>query len=120
MLWTDGKKIDAAFGRLRERRIAVGDTSAAESPEAEAKRIEQELATASASGDISTILRIIATTSSLTPTDYIKKTCGSLLFLYYTYMEKLKQRPVDMNDMIDGLSYLDARGYIMKRTTEQK
>ena len=119
MLWSDDKKIDTAFGRLRERREAVGEISTAETPEQEARRIEQEIAAATAAGDISTILRIIASTSSLTPADYIKKTCGSLLFLYYTYVENLHQRPVDMMDMIDGLSYLDARGYIMKRTTAE-
>lgn len=81
--------------------------------------MEQELAAASASGDVSTILRIIASTSSLTASDYIKKTCGGLLFLYYTYVDKLHQRPVDMIDMIDGLLYLDAKGYIMKRATNK-
>ena len=93
--------------------------STAETPEQEAKRIEQELAAASASGDISTILRIISSTSGLTAADYIKKTCGGLLFLYYTYVDKLHQRPVDMIDMIDGLLYLDAKGYINKKATEK-
>jgi len=120
VLRVNGKKIDAAFRRLRERRTAVGNLSTAEeSPEAEARRVEQELAAASASGDVSTILRIIASTSSLTASDYIKKTCGGLLFLYYTYVDKLHQRPVDMIDMIDGLLYLDAKGYIMKRATNK-
>lgn len=119
MLRVNGKKIDAAFRRLRERRTAVGETSTAESPEQEAKRIEQELVDASARGDISTIIRIITSTSGLTAADYIEKTCGGLLFLYYTYVDKLHQRPVDMMDMIDGLLYLDAKGYINKKALQK-
>lgn len=120
MLRVNGKKINTAFRRLRERRAAVGLESTAESPEAEAKRVEQELAAATAAGDISTILRIIANTSSLTNDDYIKKTCGGLLFLYYTYIDRFHQRPVDIIDMIDGTLFLDAKGYILKRATENK
>ena len=119
MLRINGKKINAAFRRLRERRAAVGLISTAESPEAEAKRIEQELAAATAAGDISTILRIIANTSSLTNDDYIKKTCGSLLFLYYTYIDRFHQRPVDIIDMIDGTLFLDAKGYILRKATTE-
>ena len=120
MLRVNGKKINTAFGRLRERRAAVGEeSSTAETPEQELERIKQELAIAQAAGDISTIMRIIASTSSLTAGDYIKKTCGGILFLYYTYVDKLRQRPVDMDDMVDGLLYLDAKGYIIKKATDK-
>ena len=119
MLRVDGKKINAAFRRLRERRTAVGITSTAETPEEEAKRIEQELAAASATGDISTILHIIAQSSSMTTEDFIKRTCGGLLFMYYAYVEKLHTRPVDIDDMIDGLLYLDAKGYATKQSLKQ-
>lgn len=74
---------------------------------------------AQASGDISTIISIIASTSSLTVGDYIKKTCGGILFLYYTYIDRLHSRPVDMNDLVDGLLYLDAKGYILKKATDK-
>ena len=120
MLRVNGKKIDSAFGRLRERRAAVGNEATAETPEQEADRIRKELAAAQAAGDISTILRIVASSSSLTVTDYIQKTCGSLLFLYYSYVDKFHQRPVDIEDMMDGLLYLDAKGYIIKKDRGDK
>ena len=119
MLRHNGKKIDTAFGRLRERRAAVGEISTAETPEQELTRIQQEIAAAQATGDIATIISIIASTSSLTVGDYIKKTCGGILFLYYTYIDKLHSRPVDMNDLVDGLLYLDAKGYILKKATDK-
>lgn len=116
MLWVNDKKIDTAFRRLRDRRAAVGrDTTAEETPEQEAQRIKQEIAMAQERGDISTILSLVASTSSMTTTDFIKKTCGGLLFMYYTFVENLHVRPVDLIDMVDGMLYLDARGYINKQ-----
>lgn len=56
----------------------------------------------------------------MTTEDFIKKTCGGLLFMYYAYIEKLHVRPVDIDDMVDGLLYLDARGYITKKAMGDK
>jgi len=120
VLWTDGKKIDTAFRRLRERRQAVGLEEATETPEQEQLRIQKDIATAQAAGDIATVLRIITKASRMTSGDFIKKTCGGLLFLYYAYIDKLHTRPVDVEDMIDGLLYLDARTYIIKGEMENK
>ena len=119
MLRTDGKKINTAFRRLRERREAVGIGSTAETPEEEAERVKQEIATAQATGDIATILHIITQSSSLTTEDFIKKTCGGLLFVYYVYLKELHTTPVDIDDLIDGLLFLDAQGYITKKIREQ-
>ena len=66
------------------------------------------------------ILSIIAQSSSMTTEDFIKRTCGGLLFMYYAYVDRLHVRPVDMNDMIDGLLYLDAKSYITKQTVAAK
>lgn len=52
----------------------------------------------------------------MTTADFIQKTCGSLLFVYYTYVNKYHVRPVDMDDLIDGLLYLDAKSYIIKES----
>ena len=120
LLRVDDKKINTAFRRLRERRQAVGIGAASETPEQELERIKQELAAAQAAGDISTIVRIITQTSKMTTEDFIKKTCGGLLFLYYMYVEKLHVRPLDMDDMIDGLLFLDAKNYITKIAMEDK
>ena len=120
LLRVDDKKINTAFRRLRERRQAVGIGAASETPEQELERIKQELAAAQAAGDISTLVRIITQTSKMTTEDFIKKTCGGLLFLYYMYVEKLHVRPLDMDDMIDGLLFLDAKNYITKIAMEDK
>lgn len=120
MLRVDGKKIDAAFRRLRERRVAVGIESTAETPEQEAERIRQAIASAQAAGDISTIIKLITSSSKLTTRDFIQKTCGSLLFLYYTYVDRFKQIPVDINDLIDGLLYLDAKSYMIKQVKDEE
>ena len=121
MLRVNGKKINTAFGRLRERRVAVGLVStAAETPEQEAKRIEEEISTAIAAADISSLLNTIVQASSITTEDFIKKTCGALLFMYYTYLDKFHQYPLDIDDIIDGMLYLDAKGYITKKATEKK
>lgn len=114
MLRVNDKKIDTAFGRLRKRRTAVGLSSTAESTEDETERIRQAIAAAQATGDIATIIKLVTSTSKLTTTDFIQKTCGSLLFLYYTYVDKFKQLPVDIDDMVDGLLYFDAKNYIIK------
>lgn len=86
-----------------------------ETPEQESERIRREVEMAQARGDISAILRLITSSSQITTTDFIKKTCGGYLFLYYTYVENLHVRPTDMNDLVDGLLYLDAITYIKKK-----
>lgn len=70
---------------------------------------------ASARGDIGAILNIIATTSVLPPADFIKKTVGGILFMYYLYVDNLHVHPVDIDDLIDGTLYLDAKEYIIKQ-----
>lgn len=120
MLRADGKKIDTAFGRLRQRRIAVGIESTAETPEQEAERVRQAIAAAQAAGDISTIIKLITSSSKLTTRDFIQKTCGSFLFLYYTYVDRFKQIPVDIDDLVDGLLYFDAKSYLIKQAKNEE
>jgi hypothetical protein len=71
---------------------------------------------ASLAGDLSAILRLIQKTSKLPVQEFIKKTCGSLLYMYYTYVKQLHVVPVDLDDLIDGLLYLDAYHYAVKDT----
>ena len=70
---------------------------------------------ASARGDIGAILNLIATSSALPPADFIKKTVGGILFMYYLYVDKYHVRPVDIDDLVDGTLYLDAKDYIIKQ-----
>ena len=51
--------------------------------------------------------------------DYVKKTLGSLRFMYYMYVDKLRMRPKDLIDMVDGLLYLDAKAYILKQDNKE-
>lgn len=95
-------------------------STAAETPEQEAKRIQEEISTAIAAVDISSLLNTIVQASSLTVEDFVQKTCGALRFMYYTYLDKFHQCPLDVDDMIDGMLYLDAKGYIIKQTTKDK
>lgn len=67
---------------------------------------------AAETGNISAIMRLISLSSTLKPADFIKKSVGSLLFIYYTYIDKFHVRPRDMEDLVDGLLYMDAYGYI--------
>lgn len=122
MLRTYGKKINAAFKRLRDRRAAVGKVPKKElTPEQEAARLKQDILLAQQRGDISTILKLMVSTSSLTATDYIEKSCGNLLYFYYTYVENIHQLPIDVIDMVDGILYLEAKSYVQnKKATEDK
>lgn len=70
---------------------------------------------AQSTGDIGTLLRILAKTSSLTPADYIKKTVGQILFVYYIYLKYFHQRPLDMDDLVDGLLYIGTQQFIEKQ-----
>lgn len=74
---------------------------------------------ASATGDIATLIRIVTAASALTPRDFVNKTCGAWQFLYYAFMKEFRQRPVDMEDFIDGLLFLDATNYIRKQKVQE-
>lgn len=70
---------------------------------------------ASARGDIGAVLKLIVGTSALPPADFIKKTVGGILFIYYMYMDKYHSRPVDLDDLVDGTLYYDAKNYIIQQ-----
>lgn len=90
------------------------------SPEEEAALLRQQIAAAQVSGDIGTILHLMAKTSELTPSDFISKTVGSILFVYYVYLENFHIKPEDLEDMVDGLLYLDAHNFIQKQHDENE
>lgn len=69
--------------------------------------------------DVTQILRLIVDATHLSPVEYIQKTLGSLRFLYYTYVKIFGVRPIDLEDMIDGLLYMDADGYIQKENMRE-
>lgn len=119
MLWYPGKKVNSAFRRLREKREAVGNVSREETPEQEAERVQRELAAASAANDIATIVKIIARTSSLKASDYVQKTVGNVMFTYFTYVDNYHTYPRTLDDLVDGILYIEAKQYVQKQAREQ-
>ena len=77
------------------------------------------MVSAQAAGDIATILRLMAKASELTPEDFIKKTIGSLLFIYYAFVSKFNCRPKDLMDMVDGLLFIEANNFVEKQQFEK-
>lgn len=55
-------------------------------------------------------LRLAMTANKKTPYEIVSDTVGSVLYLYYLYIDGFQGvRPLDMDDLIDGLLYLDVR-----------
>lgn len=75
---------------------------------------------AQATGDVGTLLHLMAKTSELTPSDFIKKTIGNILFVYYVYLENFHIKPKDLEDIVDGLLYLDAHSFIQKKQYKEE
>ena len=78
--------------------------------------MEEEISMAQGAGDISQLLSIITDTASMSVNDFIKKTIGPLKMLYYLYIDKLHMCPTDLEELVDGLLYLDVQEYILKKT----
>ena len=120
MLWYYAKKINAAFGRLRERRESVGDTGGRRyTPEEEAAELERNIMAAEASGDIASIVHLLAQSAKLTTEDYVKKTVGNVMFLYYMHMDLFKSPPRDIDDLVDGMLFMQAKQYIREQAISE-
>ena len=61
----------------------------------------------------------MAKTADLTPSDFIKKTIGKLLFTYYAYIKYFTLRPRDMEDLVDGLLFIEARNFLEKQSRNE-
>lgn len=119
MLRHNDKKINAAFGRLRDKRQAVGETSHQQTLEEETQSLKRQMEIASATGDIGTIISLITKASALPEEDYVETLLGGARFMYYSFLNRFHVRPVDMIDMIDGTLFIDAYGYIEKKEYER-
>lgn len=75
---------------------------------------------AMASGDISTLIKLMTKTAQLTPDDYITKIIGFLRYFYYSYVKYFHVRPKDMLDLADGILFVDARGYVEELQWKQE
>lgn len=81
--------------------------------------MSRNLETAAKAGDISAIIAVLTQTSELKPEEYIKKTVGNTLFVYYVYLNRFHTAPRDLEDLVDGLLYIDAQNYIDMRAHQQ-
>lgn len=61
------------------------------------------------SGNPFDMLRLALNANKKTPHEIVEETVGSVMYLYYLFIECLHARPVDIDDMVDGLLFLDAR-----------
>lgn len=121
MLRTFSKKVNSAFQKLKIKQEAVGEHhSRAEAPEQEAERVQRELAAASAANDIATMIKIITRTSSLTASDYIQKTVGHTMFLYWSFVDLLHVYPRTLEDLVEGVLYLAAKKYVRKQVQQEQ
>ena len=68
-----------------------------------------------AQGDIRGMLSLLLSGVNLTEEEFIEKSIGNLRFLYYLFLDKLHTRPCDMEDLIDGLLYLDSVSYVSEQ-----
>jgi len=64
------------------------------------------------SGNPFEALRLAMTVNKKTPSQIVEDTVGSVMYVYYLYVENLHTRPIDIDDMVDGILYLSARQQI--------
>lgn len=61
------------------------------------------------SGNIFDALTLAMRAKKKTPFEIIEEIVGSVMYLYYLFVDGLHTRPIDIDDMTDGLLYLQAR-----------
>lgn len=76
--------------------------------------------TAASSGNIAAVMSLINGAATLKPTDFIKKTVGATLFMYYMYVDALHVKPRDCDDLVDGLLFLEAKQYSLEQERKQR
>lgn len=52
------------------------------------------------------------------PSDFIKQTVGTILYVYYTYVKYFTLRPRDLDDLVDGLLYIDTQQFLRDKELE--
>lgn len=61
------------------------------------------------------MLSILLGGVTLSEDEFVEKCLGNLRFLYYLIVDKLRIRPLDMEEFIDALLYLDSIQYITEQ-----
>ena len=65
--------------------------------------------------DVSALLSIIVQASTRSPEEFVEESLGSLMFLVFLYMDTFKQEPETLDDLVDGMLYIDSRNYMEER-----
>lgn len=71
------------------------------------------------SNDIAAIVRLIARANILTPAEYIKRTLGTIMFTYYAYVDNFHSHPRDLDELVDGLLYVDAKNFAQREALKE-
>jgi hypothetical protein len=78
------------------------------------------LEAAKAAGNAAAMLNIIFSANKKTGDEIVKESLGDLTFFYYQYMDTFKRCPKDVDDMVDGIIYLELKVYFKKLAIEEK
>lgn len=65
-----------------------------------------------AQNDVTALIELMCSASEMSPTEAIDNTVGIMMHLYYVYLGEYHVRPSDMDDLVDGVLYVEAKGYI--------
>lgn len=77
-----------------------------------------QLQEATRSNNISAIVSLIVELSKRTPEDIVNDALGPLMFVYYWFLKSYKHEPRDMDDLVDGLLFLDTKHYLEEQKTK--
>ena len=88
-------------------------------PEEEAENLKRDMQAAAAANDISTVMSLMIQASSQTTDDFVDKILGGIRFMYYSFVDKFHTRPIDLEDLVDGVLYMDAYNYIEKKERDR-
>lgn len=64
------------------------------------------------------MISLITESCNRTPGEFISDSLGATMFMVFLYEDTFKHEASDMEDLVDGLLYIDARNYT--RETEMK
>jgi hypothetical protein len=51
--------------------------------------------------------------------DIIGETLGAYQYMYFTFLERFRREPREIDDLIDGLIYIELNAYFEKKALQQ-
>jgi len=111
LLQYNAKKVNTALKRLSSAGGGVGGRRTRE------LTLQERADAVLKSGNALEALSLALQADKKPSYEIVQETVGTVMYLYYLYVDGLHTRPIDIDDMIDGLLYLSARQRI--RDNEQ-